>query len=155
MFPAHCTGGQKRDFHGSSLPELRLRYLRKRDEGHTMPKASSSTLNCLFAVIKPSGPASMTVVNTVKPLLSASRLFFRPEDGESHKTAKTKAKRKRRGKGGLNHLIKMGTGGTLDPLADGVLGTCGLNQCTRKLTCHIHGYSSWAGRWDETVVRVS
>jgi tRNA pseudouridine55 synthase len=65
----------------------------------------------------------MTVVNTIKPLLSSSRLFLPQEDGkDTNKGSKSKVKRRRKGKAGLKDMVKMGTGGTLDPLADGVLG---------------------------------
>jgi tRNA pseudouridine55 synthase len=68
----------------------------------------------------------MTIVNTIKPLLSSSRLFFPQGDGnqDAARTSKTKAKRRRKGKAGLKDMVKLGTGGTLDPLADGVLGMC-------------------------------
>ncbi|KAF8583205.1 pseudouridine synthase [Ramaria rubella] len=97
-----------------------------------MPKVTTSTLNCLLGVIKPSGPASMTVVNTIKPLLSSSRLFLPQGDGAS-KAGKAKQKRSRKGKAGFKDMVKMGTGGTLDPLADGVL-VLGLGDGTKQLT---------------------
>lgn len=66
----------------------------------------------------------MTIVNTIKPLLTSSRLFSPHGDGNPDITMNPKAKQKRRrkGKAGLKDMVKMGTGGTLDPLADGVLG---------------------------------
>ena len=62
----------------------------------------------------------MTVVNTIKPLLSSSRLFL--SQGDTHKNSKVNVKRRRKRAG--KDMVKMGTGGTLDPLADGVLGMC-------------------------------
>ncbi|KAF8498904.1 pseudouridine synthase [Gautieria morchelliformis] len=98
-----------------------------------MPKVASSTLNSLFAVVKPSGPASMTVVNTIKPLLSSSRLFLPQKDGkDTNKASKSNVKRRRKRKTGLKDMVKMGTGGTLDPLADGVL-VLGLGDGTKQL----------------------
>ncbi|KIJ41168.1 hypothetical protein M422DRAFT_75609 [Sphaerobolus stellatus SS14] len=92
-----------------------------------MPKVSTSTFNSLFGVVKPSGPASMTIVNTIKPLLSSSPLFF--PQGEGGKPA---IKGKKRGKAALKHMVKIGTGGTLDPLADGVL-VLGIGSGTKQL----------------------
>jgi tRNA pseudouridine55 synthase len=65
----------------------------------------------LFGVIKPSGPTSMHVVNQLKELISSSRLFV-----DEKKLAGKKKTRK--------NNVKIGQGGTLDPLADGVLGQC-------------------------------
>jgi len=66
----------------------------------------------------------MTVVNTIKPLLSSSSLFLPQGEGKSdtNKFSKAKVRRRRKGKAGWKDMVKMGTGGTLDPLADGVLG---------------------------------
>jgi tRNA U55 pseudouridine synthase TruB len=83
----------------------------------TMPKAPASLpLSGLFGVIKPSGPTSMHVVDQLKRLVCNSRLFV---DEEKLKKASGK-KRARRDN------VKIGQGGTLDPLADGVLGRCNL-----------------------------
>lgn len=86
----------------------------------TMPKASTSSaslpISGLFGLNKPSGPTSMHIVNQLKIVMSRSPLFFEPEKVEAGK-GKQKG-RKRRGK----DMLKIGQGGTLDPLADGVLG---------------------------------
>lgn len=50
----------------------------------------------------------------IKPLLCESRLFHDPNEPMTAESKKQKKKKK----GGL----KIGQGGTLDPLADGVLG---------------------------------
>ncbi|GJJ16015.1 hypothetical protein Clacol_010294 [Clathrus columnatus] len=92
-----------------------------------MPKVGSSTVNCLFGIIKPSGPASMSVVNSLKPLLSSSSLFY-AENLKSKKGGNSKKFSKR----SLKHMIKIGTGGTLDPLADGVL-VLGIGEGTKQL----------------------
>jgi tRNA pseudouridine55 synthase len=81
-----------------------------------MPK-SQLPLNGLFAINKPTGQVCMTMLNRLQPLFSTSRLF----DGGI-----VANKGKRRGKN-RKPMVKMGQGGTLDPLADGVLGTCGLS----------------------------
>lgn len=60
----------------------------------------------------------MKVIDAITPLLVESRLF---EDAEKIKFTSAHAHKKR--KKNLTHLgLKIGQGGTLDPLADGVLG---------------------------------
>ncbi|EJD02471.1 pseudouridine synthase [Fomitiporia mediterranea MF3/22] len=127
-----------------------------------MPKSTVPPLSCsaLFGISKPSGPSSMSVINDLKKLVSASRLFVDEEsakvnaerlysvpDGEDEgeggvverdgrKGGREKGKWKRmRGKGrkGREVEAKMGQGGTLDPLADGVL-VVGVNKGTKKLS---------------------
>ncbi|KAJ8078884.1 pseudouridine synthase pus4 [Marasmius tenuissimus] len=94
-----------------------------------MPKATVSSLpiSGLFGIIKPSGPTSMSLLNNLQPLFSGSKLFApqnKPDD------AGNKAKRRRMKRGGD---VKLGQGGTLDPLADGVL-VLGVGKGTKKLT---------------------
>ncbi|KAF8201728.1 pseudouridine synthase [Pholiota molesta] len=86
-----------------------------------MPKVSLSSF-------PPSGPTSMSVVNDVQLLVARSRLF-----AEADKLAKIKGKKidRRRGKHG-RESVKVGQGGTLDPLADGVL-VIGVGKGTKKL----------------------
>ncbi|KAG8712373.1 hypothetical protein FRC09_019949 [Ceratobasidium sp. 395] len=94
-----------------------------------MPKVSISTLplNGLFALVKPSGPPSMAILDRLKPLFAKSRLLVDQEDyerelAEMKKSKKDKRKPKR---GRMSRPVdrpKLGQGGTLDPLADGVLG---------------------------------
>jgi hypothetical protein len=81
-----------------------------------MPKISlaSLPLSGMFAVAKPSGPTSMSVVNDIKTLINNSHLFVDP-DKRGQKTSGKRGKRAR-------DAVKIGQGGTLDPLADGVLG---------------------------------
>ena len=82
-----------------------------------MPKAAltSLPLSGLFGIVKPSGPTSMSVVEKVQQLLARSRLFV-PADVLAKNNGKPpKGKRARQ-------VLKIGQGGTLDPLADGVLG---------------------------------
>lgn len=85
-----------------------------------MPKVnlSSFPVSGLFGIVKPSGPTSMSVVNDLQQLVARSRLFV---DAEKLATIKGKKLDRRRGKHG-RESIKIGQGGTLDPLADGVLG---------------------------------
>lgn len=80
-----------------------------------MPKAvapPTKPLSGLFAINKPSGIVSMTILNQLQPLLASSDVFQKEK-----KVEKWKAKYK-----GKGSRVKLGQGGTLDPLADGVLG---------------------------------
>jgi tRNA pseudouridine55 synthase len=81
-----------------------------------MPKVSSPVLplSGLFAIAKPSGPTSMSVINDIKQLVANSRLFVTADKLEKGKRKVSRGKSK--------DTLKIGQGGTLDPLADGVLG---------------------------------
>lgn len=96
-----------------------------------MPKDSTKEepLSGLFGVNKPSGPTSMALVNQVKELVSSSPVFVE----KSKLGNQGKKKRGRFAKG----PVKIGQGGTLDPLADGVLGSVGsLNYIQITRTNH-------------------
>jgi tRNA pseudouridine55 synthase len=81
-----------------------------------MPRSLTSLpLSGLFGIIKPSGPTSMHVVDQLKRLICNSRLFV-----DQEKIKKPPGKKR-----GRNN-VKIGQGGTLDPLADGVLGQLNL-----------------------------
>ena len=91
------------------------------------PPASSGPLSCLFAINKPTGQVSMQLLNSLQPLFAASSLFAKqPEAVEQG----GKGSRKRKWKA---ERVKMGQGGTLDPLADGVL-VIGTNDATKTLS---------------------
>ena len=60
----------------------------------------------------------MKVLDAISPLLCESKLFVDPEMIKHHH-AHGKRKKNKTDKG-----VKIGQGGTLDPLADGVLGEC-------------------------------
>ncbi|KAA1469442.1 pseudouridine synthase [Dentipellis sp. KUC8613] len=85
-----------------------------------MPKATlpSLPLSGLFGIVKPSGPTSMDIINKAKILISNSRLFVEASKLEENKGKPKGGRGRRRGK----DSVKTGQGGTLDPLADGVLG---------------------------------
>ncbi|KAH7922093.1 pseudouridylate synthase 4 [Leucogyrophana mollusca] len=95
-----------------------------------MPKVSlpQLPLSGLFAVAKPSGPTSMSVVNDIKQLVGSSRLFVEAEKLEEQKGKGKIPKRGRRAR----ETVKIGQGGTLDPLADGVL-VVGIGKGTKRL----------------------
>ncbi len=104
----------------------------------TSAAASTSTrpLSGIFGINKPSGPTSMSLLDELKPLFASSPLFA-DADG---KRADDNRKRGRfgRGKGrgkwagGVAGAPKIGQGGTLDPLADGVL-VVGVGSGTKQL----------------------
>ncbi|WVF66983.1 tRNA pseudouridine(55) synthase [Kwoniella sp. CBS 6097] len=90
------------------------------------PKTPSLPLNGLFPIAKPSGPSSMRVIDRITTLLLDSKLF---DDPVKRSMADTKFKRKKN----TTHMgLKIGQGGTLDPLADGVL-VIGVNRGTKHL----------------------
>lgn len=60
----------------------------------------------------------MAVIDDIKHLLQNSRLFVDASTIEINKTGKKAKSKGRREK----NTLKIGQGGTLDPLADGVLG---------------------------------
>lgn len=113
-----------------------------------MPKATIPPLPLegIFAIVKPSGPTTMSIVTRLKPLFSSSRLFVNEEKlrslsskairnmkekypgptkkGELTGKDRNKGKSKREKtnwKQLSKQYVKIGSGGTLDPLADGVL----------------------------------
>ncbi|CAL1704614.1 unnamed protein product [Somion occarium] len=91
-----------------------------------MPKETTTKqpLSGTFGVAKPSGPTSMALVNDIKKLVSNSSLFV-----EESKLQGAKHKRKGKYRRGP---VKIGQGGTLDPLADGVL-VVAIGKATRDL----------------------
>ncbi|KZT68154.1 pseudouridine synthase [Daedalea quercina L-15889] len=93
-----------------------------------MPKAPPSSLpiSALFGVAKPSGPTSMSILDTFKPLIASSRLFVEEKHLNKEKGKTRKAKH-------TKYAVKIGQGGTLDPLADGVL-VVGVGKATKKLS---------------------
>ena len=88
----------------------------------------------------------MAVLSDVKRLISASRLFVDAVSAEKNAEAlyspsgkglgKDKGKRKRKNAPGLGFEAKSGQGGTLDPLADGVLGELKYS-CSLYVHCRI------------------
>jgi tRNA pseudouridine55 synthase len=89
-------------------------------------------LSGLVPLEKPSGPASMRIIDMIKPLLAESRLFHDPAL-VTKEEIKAEVKKLMKHRGGL----KIGQGGTLDPLADGVL-VIGVNKGTKQLGQFLH-----------------
>jgi tRNA pseudouridine55 synthase len=71
----------------------------------------------------------MRIIDAINPLLLESRLF---EDPNAPNARDRKPERNKRKKNATHQGLKIGQGGTLDPLADGVLGehppTCNERQ---------------------------
>ncbi|GAA6008222.1 pseudouridine synthase PUS4 [Rhodotorula paludigena] len=98
-----------------------------------MPKAPKAPLSALFAINKPTGTPSMTLLNRLQPLFAASAIFRDPDaDAAKDKGNQRGGGRRGRGRRGAPK-VKMGQGGTLDPLADGVL-VVGTNAATKHLS---------------------
>lgn len=86
-------------------------------------------MNGLFAINKPSGISSAQLLNNLKRVLSKSALF--PEEPQPNGGHKRNWKRNR------NAGVKLGHGGTLDPLASGVL-VVGVGKGTKQLQKFLH-----------------
>jgi hypothetical protein len=75
-------------------------------------------------------PPAHQLLNRLQPLFSSSKLFRDPNKANDQGNKKS-GKYGRRNKGrGRDDKVKMGQGGTLDPLADGVLGAS--RSCARR-----------------------
>lgn len=92
---------------------------------------NSKNMDGIFAVNKPSGPSSGDVIGDLKHYFSKSPVFEKDikklQGQPPHKRRKKK-----------NQFIKIGHGGTLDPLASGVL-VVGIGAGTKKLTDYLGG----------------
>ncbi|CAH7676850.1 pseudouridine synthase [Phakopsora pachyrhizi] len=87
----------------------------------------------LFAINKPSGMVSMKLLEALKSLFLTSKLFVENPERAYIESSQKKSDRNFRRKKKANSMVKIGQGGTLDPLASGVL-VIGLNSATRKLS---------------------
>ncbi|PWN34223.1 pseudouridine synthase [Meira miltonrushii] len=100
--------------------EIPNKPLKRSLESNKLP---SFPVSGIFGIVKPSGPSSMQILDKLKPMLGKSKVF------QSINTNQQKSRRNRRGAG---TIPKIGQGGTLDPLADGVL-VVGIGAGTKKL----------------------
>ncbi|KAI5833932.1 pseudouridine synthase [Schizophyllum commune Tattone D] len=93
-----------------------------------MPKVATNAypVSGLFAIAKPSGPTSMSLLNDLQPLIATSKLFVSEDKIKELKKNKKPSSKKYR------QAVKIGQGGTLDPLADGVL-VVGIGKGTKRL----------------------
>ena len=83
----------------------------------------------LFAVNKPTGISSAGLLHDIQHVLSRSALFTADLEAQAQRSAAGNKGRKRPR---FSHKIKMGHGGTLDPLASGVL-IVGVGKGTKQL----------------------
>lgn len=100
--------------------EIPIKSLKRSFEQDQLP---SFPVSGIFGIVKPSGPSSMQILDKLKPMLGKSKVF------QSIENKQQKSRRNRRGAG---TIPKLGQGGTLDPLADGVL-VVGIGAGTKKL----------------------
>jgi len=96
-------------------------------------------LSGLLGIVKPSGPTSMDLLDKLKPLLASSLLFYAPDEKRALQDRRRlkpweKALQK---KCGGRLPPKLGQGGTLDPLAEGVL-VIGIGAATKQLSQFLH-----------------
>ncbi|GAC75970.1 pseudouridine synthase [Moesziomyces antarcticus T-34] len=104
----------------------------------TSAAASTSTrpLSGIFGINKPSGPTSMSLLDELKPLFASSPLFADADGKRADDNRKRgkfgRGKGRGKGAGGVAGAPKIGQGGTLDPLADGVL-VVGVGSGTKQL----------------------
>lgn len=81
-------------------------------------------MNGIFAVCKPSGPTSQDVVAKLK------HIFTKSPEYQTEQKSQTRGSRRRQ------RFIKIGHGGTLDPLAEGVL-VIGIGSGTKQLAKYL------------------
>ncbi|KAI1375200.1 trub family pseudouridylate synthase-containing protein [Hypoxylon crocopeplum] len=95
--------------------------------------ASSSVLDGVFGINKPMGMSSAQVIRDCQHHFNPS-VFFKPmiEQDQAIRAQESNTKRKRRGFNKRDLRVKMGHGGTLDPLATGVL-ILGVGKGTKSL----------------------
>ncbi|OTB07772.1 hypothetical protein M426DRAFT_317666 [Hypoxylon sp. CI-4A] len=93
----------------------------------------SSILDGVFGINKPMGMSSAQVIRDCQHHFNPSA-FFKPmiEQEKANRSQESNTKRKRRGFGKNDIRVKMGHGGTLDPLATGVL-ILGVGKGTKSL----------------------
>uniref|UniRef100_V5EQV7 tRNA pseudouridine(55) synthase n=2 Tax=Kalmanozyma brasiliensis (strain GHG001) TaxID=1365824 RepID=V5EQV7_KALBG len=97
---------------------------------------SARPLSGIFGINKPSGPTSMSLLDELKPLFASSSLFADADGNRAQDNKRKRGKFRGKGKGkwagGVSGAPKIGQGGTLDPLADGVL-VVGVGSGTKQL----------------------
>ena len=94
-------------------------------------------MNGIFAVNKPTGPSSADIIAQVKRALNSSKLVEGSDANTGNDKKKKFQKNRKKGhqwwKNKQQDIVKVGHGGTLDPLASGVV-VVGVGEGTRKLT---------------------
>ncbi|KAH8652410.1 pseudouridine synthase [Xylariales sp. PMI_506] len=95
--------------------------------------ASKPILDGVFAINKPIGSSSAQIIRDCQDAFNPS-LFFKPmiDQNQKDREQESSTRRKRRKFGKNDIRVKMGHGGTLDPLATGVL-ILGVGKGTKSL----------------------
>ncbi|CAO1625174.1 unnamed protein product [Sympodiomycopsis kandeliae] len=107
--------------------------------GHIPGSLASRPLNGIFAIDKPSGRTSMSLLEDLKLLMAFSPLFRNPDgsipEGHGGKAWQPKENWSKKYKKS-SAPPKIGQGGTLDPLASGVL-VIGIGNGTKQLQSYL------------------
>ncbi|KAJ2903993.1 hypothetical protein MKZ38_009048 [Zalerion maritima] len=119
-----------------------------RDWGGTISKMTKPpTVEGVFAINKPKGLSSAQVIRDCQACFKPSKMFAERLNQEAQKRANEKTTQRKKRRGAKAKLeVKIGHGGTLDPLASGVL-LLGVENGTKQLTRFLHGQKAY-----ETVV---
>ncbi|WFD43717.1 tRNA pseudouridine(55) synthase [Malassezia psittaci] len=119
-------------------------------KGTQLASPMDRPLSGLFAIAKPSGPTSMELLENLKRLFASSSLFYAHDAPAPFSSAAKKIKRPKPWEKALLAKCgrlppKIGQGGTLDPLAEGVLGrsfgtdpVVGVGTATKELQQFLH-----------------
>ncbi|WFD27931.1 tRNA pseudouridine(55) synthase [Malassezia nana] len=107
--------------------------------GTSQASLADRPISGLLGIDKPSGPTSMDLLDRLKPLFASSSLFHATDEARTSKDRRRlkpweKALQK---KCGGRLPPKLGQGGTLDPLAEGVL-VIGIGAATKQLSQFLH-----------------
>ncbi|WFC99903.1 tRNA pseudouridine(55) synthase [Malassezia yamatoensis] len=111
-------------------------------KGTQLASPNDRPLSGLFAIAKPSGPTSMELLENLKRLFASSSLFYAHDAPAPFSSAAKKLKRPKPWEKALLAKCgrlppKIGQGGTLDPLAEGVL-VVGVGAATKELQQFLH-----------------
>ncbi|UZJ55475.1 hypothetical protein CBS101457_004795 [Exobasidium rhododendri] len=142
--PTTAITGTMIEAEGSASSLVKGETLREPKHSSTAASLPNRPVSGLIGILKPSGRTSMSLLETLKPYLAQSSLFQVPLD-EQLQNSQFKSSRKRRrdtdrfaeGSNGKVMAPKIGQGGTLDPLADGVL-VLGIGAGTKRLQQFLH-----------------
>lgn len=114
----------------------------------TSKESRGRILEGIIGINKPTGPSSAQVLNDVQDHFTSSNLFAPWLDRERSRREVENTNQKKRRRGFHRDIkIKIGHGGTLDPLATGVLIT-GIGSGTKEL----NNFSNHCNKSYETVV---
>ena len=112
-----------------------------------MPAAENDVVEGIFAINKPSGSSSAKIVGNLKHAFNRSTLFAPLLEAQQHNNDRNGSSGRRRNKNAKRPQVKIGHGGTLDPLATGVL-IIGVGKGTKRL----QDYLSCTKTYEATVL---